>query len=505
MLILLATLLSSAAGDYGVVLDHLAGRVAAQGMLGKVVTGLADHFVTLKVSPGTRLPGQDSVESDEYGDKEDADESDDSDRLEVLPPPLAEGELPPVPPVRPVAPVPPGPGMHGQVWRVDQRAMGDDLRSEEERALPPFTEKAKNVLTVDLLHRIAQAAGWSMTLVGAPRERIDIDVRDQDPREVLRTVLKASGAMGVLKRDRLVVVASPDKGSAGMLVEQVDGRHRVRGSGPAPTPGANGKRHGGKDMVRVFQGDVTVKQGQIVQGDVVCVGGSIELEPGSVVQGDAVAVGGSVIVNEGALVLGQGVAVLGEVDVARGAQVMGEHVQVGLGRLFSGRPHHSGWLTSLGPFGLFPTLALFAVMYLIGLVTLRMWPDRIRNVSHAMFESPVRSFIVGFLCWLLLLPLVLLLGISLVGIPLIPLLPVVVFLSIVLGLSSLALRIGESLPAGPNERFVPPAALGMGMTVLLLLAFVPWLGISLLALLQFFALGASVGSRFGRALPPHVG
>jgi hypothetical protein len=133
-----------------------------------------------------------------------------------------------------------------------------------------------------------------------------------------------------------------------------------------------------------------------------------------------------------------------------------------------------------------------------------MWPERVRNVSHAMFESPVRAFTVGFLCWLLLLPLVVLLAISIVGIPIIPLLPVIIFLSIVVGLSSLALRIGEALPAGPGQRFVPPAALGMGMTVLLLLAFVPWLGISLLALLQFFALGASVGSRFGRALPPHV-
>jgi len=110
---------------------------------------------------------------------------------------------------------------------------------------------------------------------------------------------------------------------------------------------------------------------------------------------------------------------------------------------------------------------------------------------------------VGFLCWLLLLPLVVLLGISIVGIPLIPLLPVIIFLSIVMGLSSFALRIGEALPAGPGQRFVPPAALGMGMVVLLLLAFVPWLGISILALLQFFALGASVSSRFGRALPPH--
>jgi hypothetical protein len=65
------------------------------------------------------------------------------------------------------------------------------------------------------------------------------------------------------------------------------------------------------------------------------------------------------------------------------------------------------------------------------------------------------------------------------------------------------MRIGEALPAGPGQRFVPPAALGMGMAVLLLVAFVPWLGVSLLALLQFVALGASIGSRFGRALPPH--
>ena len=255
-------------------------------------------------------------------------------------------------------------------------------------------------------------------------------------------------------------------------------------------------------MVRVFQGDITVQQGQIVQGDVVCVGGSIELEPGSVVQGDAVAVGGSITVSQGALVMGQAVAVLGSVEVERGGQVIGEHVQVGIGKLFPGS-RHRGRLLGLGPFGLFPTIALFALMFLIGLVVLRMWPERVRNVGFAMFENPVRSFTVGFLCWLLLLPLVVLLAISIVGIPLIPLLPVIIFLSIVMGLSSFALRIGEALPAGPEQRFVPPAALGMGMVVLLLLAFVPWLGISILALLQFFALGASVSSRFGRALPPH--
>src|SRR5207237_2616197 len=102
---------------------------------------------------------------------------------------------------------------------------GDDSTAD----LPRLTEKGKGVPTVDLLHRIAQAAGWSMTLVGSPREKIDIDVKDADPREALRQVLKQSGAMGVLKSDRLVVVASPDTQSAGMLIEQVEGKHRIHG------------------------------------------------------------------------------------------------------------------------------------------------------------------------------------------------------------------------------------------------------------------------------------
>jgi hypothetical protein len=298
--------------------------------------------------------------------------------------------------------------------------------------------------------------------------------------------------MGVLRRDRLVVVPSPE--SPGMLVIE----QRVS---KARRKAASRSRN---DMVKVFQGDIVVPSGTVVQGDVVNVGGSIDLEPGSVVQGDAVSVLGSTVIEEGAVVLGDSAAILGEVEVQRGGQVMGEHIQIGFTKLLSGRRHQT-FLSKLGPFGFFPTLALFAVVYLLGLLSLRLWPERVRSVGHSMFEQPVKSFVVGFLCWLLLLPVVVLLCISIVGIPLIPLLPVALFLAMVMGVSSLALRMGEAMPAGPGERFVPPAALGMGIVVLLLLAFVPLLGVPLLFLLQFFALGAAVGSRFGRALPPHVG
>ncbi len=457
---MLGVLLSLLVAQSGFFFDHVADRIVS-----RIAGRLADRALTVRVS------GPDDEASREADDEADAEaDSDDSADSEVLPP------VPPTPPVPPRV----------RKFRMDHPG----------RDLPHFTEKGKNVPTAEVLHRIAQTGGWSMTLIGSPKERIDVDVKDAEPREALRQVLKHSGAMGVLKDDKLVVIATPDsEGAPGMLIEKTSPSRR-RGTR------LHGSRHGSGEIVRVSH-DITVHEGQSVQGDVVCLGCSIELEPGSVVQGDAIALGGNVTVNRGALVMGQAVSALGSVDVEPGAQVMGDVLEPGFGQIFK-RTKHRGWLTSLGPFGLFPTIALFALMYLVGLLVLRMWPDRVRNVGFALFENPVRSFMVGFLCWLLLLPLIVLLAISVVGIPLIPLLPVMIFLSIVMGFSSLALRIGEALPAGPGQRFVPPAALGMGMAVLLLTAFVPWLGISILALLQFFALGASVSSRLGRALPPHA-
>jgi hypothetical protein len=446
---------------------------SVSGTLRSGAHAIVDHFAegggNARISDRVRAIAEraDEQAQDEAADA-DPDAESDSD-LEAVPP------EPPVPPKLP--------RVRGQV--------GEDTP----RDLPPYSETAHNVPAVGVLHRIARSAGWSLTLVGVQKERIDVDLKEAEPRDAVRQVLEASGSMGVLHRGKLVVLPAPAANSAGILVEHT----RRRGRRAQGTRAAHGQ-----DMVRVFQGDLVVPAGTVVQGNVVNVGGSIELEPNSVVQGDAVSILGSTVIDQGAVVLGDTAAILGHVEVQRGGQVMGEHVQIGLGKLFRSSHRHAR-IFSLGPFGLFPTLALFAVVYLIGLSILRLWPERVRQVGHAMFEQPMKSFLVGFLCWLLLLPLVLLLLVSVVGIPLVPLLPVMIFLAITMGISSLALRLGEALPAGPGQRFVPPMAMGMGIVVLLLLGFVPWLGVPLLALLQFFALGAAVSSRLGRTLPPHVG
>ncbi len=192
-----------------------------------------------------------------------------------------------------IPPVPPVSGPHGGVRAPLLPNAPKTFHFEFKdsgRELPRFTEKAKGVPTVELLHRIAQTAGWSVTIVGSPKEPVDIDVKDADPREALKSVLKQSGALGVLKNTKLVVVATSDSAGAGTLIERTDSRKTLVMPGQ-PGHTTSRRHHSGNDMVKVMQGDLTVPPGQVVLGDVVCVGGSIELSPGSVVQGDAVAVG----------------------------------------------------------------------------------------------------------------------------------------------------------------------------------------------------------------------
>jgi hypothetical protein len=406
--------------------------------------------------------------------------------------PGSEGDEVVIPPPPPPPSPPRVPSDRASGWALWANRSSAGTGSWEDHPLPPFTEKGRGVPAVEVLHRIARSAGWSMTLLGVGQETIDVDFDNADPHEALRQVLQKSRSLGVLRGDRLVVLPSSGGGHSGMLIVERRENHHASPSR---------KRRSGNDMVKIFEGDLTVPGGTVVHGDAVSIGGSIGVEPGGVVEGNAVSVLGSVHVEPGGAVLGDGVALLGTMDVERGGQVLGEHVQVSLGKVFGGRTRRASTVFSrLGPFGFFPTLALFALVYLCGLVALRAWPDRVRGVGSAIAGAPARSFFIGFLCWLLLLPLAVLLCISVVGIPLVPLLPLSLFLCIALGLSGVALRIGELLPAGPGQRFVPPAALGMGIAVLLLVSFVPFVGTSLLALAQFFALGGAVGSRFGRAL-----
>ncbi len=352
-----------------------------------------------------------------------------------------------------------------------------------------ITLHGRDLATVELLSQIARDAGWSLTLVGVGNEKIDLDLEAQDAAEALRAVLLKANSLGVLRGDKLAVMAATNGHSPGLLVEQRGGTAREKLDGP--------NRHG-SDLVKVF-GDLVVPAGTVVQGDAVAVLGSVEVEPGAVVQGSTAAIGGSVLVRRGAVVLGDSVSLFGENSAEHGAQVLGDHVQVGLGRGFShAAEHHRSLASRIGPFGLFPSLALFALVYLFGLATLHLWPERVRSVGSVLVAFPLRAFVVGTLCWMLFLPLLILLVVTVVGLLLVPLLPLAVAISVMLGTCGLALRIGEAFPTGEHQKFIAPISLALGLAAVMLATFVPWVGTPLLLVLLVVAPGAAIASRFGR-------
>lgn len=169
---------------------------------------------------------------------------------------------------------------------------------------------------------------------------------------------------------------------------------------------------GGSGLVRVFA-DAEVPAGERVEGDVVAVFGSVLVQ--GTVSGNVVAVFGSVRLAPEASVEGDVVSIGGGLDQARGATVGGESVSLGF---------------LPGAFGM-PALPVLLISVFIGwllsifagwLVTLLI-PERMLRVAATASRRGVASFFLGLVSTPLMLFGCMLLLITVIGIPIALLLP----------------------------------------------------------------------------------
>jgi hypothetical protein len=215
------------------------------------------------------------------------------------------------------------------------------------------------------------------------------------------------------------------------------------------------QRSGG-DRVRIF-GDVTVREGEEVTGQVVAVIGSVRID-GDV--GDqVVAVLGSVDLGPKAIVRGDIVSVGGRVRRAAGSQVGGAVTEVSLADA-RWDPRFEPWLREVGLISMFDGFS--GVPRLIGtmfrLVLLMLFASMAMVVARAAVErsaqrvsdNPIRATLIGLLAEVMFVPVLVLtcvvLAISIVGIPLLLLVPFVILFFILLGLvgfTGTALAVGQ--------------------------------------------------------------
>jgi len=200
------------------------------------------------------------------------------------------------------------------------------------------------------------------------------------------------------------------------------------------------------DIVK-FGKDITVDEGEKVNGDVVSIGGDVRVN--GLVTGSAVSIGGNVFVSSIGIIETDAVSVGGDVTREPGAIIKGQ--RVGLSFL----PRHIS-RSIAGPYffrGASFLLSFFKVLFLffLGIVVLALVPKNVQKIKDKITQNIWKSGLVGFLGEILILPAFILLLITVIGIPVaLLILPLAILLGILLGYTGVSLLVGEKLKQNTN-------------------------------------------------------
>lgn len=250
------------------------------------------------------------------------------------------------------------------------------------------------------------------------------------------------------------------------------------------------------DLVAFFN---EVRVDGVLNGDAVAIAGNITVN--GQINGDVVVVGGRVNFGENGVVQGD-VTSVGNGIVGDKARISGTINDVNFGMSLRSLPFVPQWwykgITFRNPVW---HLFLMAGWFAIALITLSFFPNASKGVRQVMEQQPLRSTLVGLLAWFLLIPATLMLLITIVGIPLIPLLYLGFLAAKVLGYTSLALLLGDKVSQTTKSKSSSLAQLAIGVLILGLVGYVPVLNSFVSLFVSLISIGAVVDSKFGSNKP----
>ena len=209
-----------------------------------------------------------------------------------------------------------------------------------------------------------------------------------------------------------------------------------------------------EDIVRIG-GSVTVDGDEFVRGDVVVIGGSATIN--GEVDGEVVVVGGSARFGPQADVRGDITVVGGGLSRDPGAVIRGAIKEVGFGgipwRGDWGRHADWDWMNGIYPVArLTGTLVRVTLLVLLTTLVLFVSKTPVEQIADRVAADPVKSWFVGFLVEMLFIPVLIMtavvFAISVIGIPLLVLLPVAIVALLVVmlvGFTAVAYHIGRLL------------------------------------------------------------
>ncbi|MBI2845771.1 MAG: polymer-forming cytoskeletal protein [Chloroflexi bacterium] len=265
----------------------------------------------------------------------------------------------------------------------------------------------------------------------------------------------------------------------------------------------------------IFGRDFVVESSERVEGDVVIFGGDVEVQHGGMVEGDLAAIGGDVTI--AGEVTGSLVVIGGDLHLAGSAEVGGDIIapfseieqEPGAevwGQVFSGRgPQFPGFrfrqilpwreIFFAGMFGDFlQSILTILGMVALGILAVALVPGPMLTVRKTLVSQLGPSLLVGFLAFVLLVPVSFVLLIICIGLFL---LAGLVFAAL-FGWVTVGLLVGERiLEAVQYKEKSPIIAAGLGTLLITLIAQIPCLGFLIGLGIGSWGLGAVLLTRFG--------
>ena len=244
-----------------------------------------------------------------------------------------------------------------------------------------------------------------------------------------------------------------------------------------------------------FGGSVIVLESQVVE-NAISFGGSVTVSPNAKVIDTAIAFGGDVLVQKGARVEGDAYSFGGKIVQEPGAIVSGERATFSdrYGMMDNRGRHRNSFFLNY----FFSTIfricaAIFAGI--LGLILLQTSPSFIPNLAKKLRQNTGLAALWGMGTFVAFVVATVFLAITLIGIPLIPLLILTVAITALVGSLGVALFVGQSLVRNRNwslsQQFL------VGVVTLMVLSLIPFFGGLIVLLINLFGLGIILLTQFG--------
>lgn len=290
----------------------------------------------------------------------------------------------------------------------------------------------------------------------------------------------------------LLVLAGSGSAFAAPAVER-----SLTGSASAAMAAVNINVQNESSIVRIMN-DIVIPAGETVNGDVVAILGDVRID--GAVNGNVVVVLGDIDLNN--TVQGDVVSVLGEIRQGPNGKITGSIIETNNPGGFN-IPGFHGWPQGVNPFRFSWGFRFFNMVVLFGLaaLTLALLPSQIRNMAVTLGDDAGRKLLVGFVAVLLVPALFFVSLISLIGIPLIPVIVLVLVSAKFIGYVAVALFVGIRIKQTGGLHSSTFLELFLGVLVLWLVRLVPVVGWISALVVTMFALGLVLDTKFGTNSP----